>query len=140
MTKETEMTNQTRNPGAWRWGLAAGVLALAGALQGCGGGGGGTVCGDGQIQAAWTLSQNGTAVECVSGDTVTIKVDTDAMTMSFNCSDHVGTTPLIVGGVTHDVALQLTDANGTVLSQTGTMSLFVPCGTLTPTPNVDFAL
>jgi hypothetical protein len=125
---------------AWRPGIRGGLaigMAAMSLFLGCGGGGGGPAC-DAQIQTSWTLFQNGNPVECARGDTVTIRVDTDAMLMSFDCSAHAGITPVLQGGVTHGVTLQLTDINGTVLSQTATMSLFVPCGVVTQTPNVEF--
>ena len=133
------MRTQTKNWLAWRPGIRD-VLAMGAAMMslllGCGGGGGPS-CGA-QIQTSWDLFQNGNPVQCARGDTVTIRVDTDAMIQPFDCSAHAGITPDLQGGVTHGVTLQLTDINGTVLSQTATMSLFVPCGTVTQTPNVEF--
>jgi hypothetical protein len=38
------------------------------------------------------------------------------------------------------VSLKLFDKNGNVLSETGVMSLNVPCGTVMNTPRVEFSL
>jgi hypothetical protein len=135
------MATQTKRRLAWRPGIRDGLAMVMAVMSlslfpGCGGGGGPTC--EAQIQTSWEIFENGNPVECVRGDTVTIRVDTDSMIMSFDCSAHTGTTPVLQGGVTHGVALQLTDINGTVLSQTPTMSLFVPCGTVTQTPPVQF--
>ena len=130
------MTTKTKRQ-VWTFGALAGIAVLG--LTGCGGGGGGVSCG-GAISTSWVLDQNGQEVECADGDMVDIRVDTDAMTATFDCSAHSGVTLSVDGDATHDVSLVLYDVNGNVLSQTQNMQLYVPCGTTTPTPQVEFDL
>jgi hypothetical protein len=116
-----------------------GVVAVAG-LAGCGGGSPPPpACNlDSFITTTWSLEQGGQTVECLPGDVVSLRVDDNTMIADFDCSAHAGTTPAIEGGVTHSVSFQLTDASGKVLSQTGEMPLFVPCGAAQATPHVVF--
>jgi hypothetical protein len=116
-----------------------GVLGLCAAVifvPGCGGGGPGPACADGQIQVSWDLIESGNAVECAVGDEVDIGLD-GAFT-TFPCSDHVETTNLIVGGATHTLQFKLFDAAGNLLSLTTVMSIDVGCGQNVIAPNVDF--
>jgi hypothetical protein len=101
---------------------------------------GGGACADGAISTSWVLTENNQPVTCAPGDEVDLRVDTDAMTKTFPCSDLQGVSPAVTGGVSHNVSLKLFDKDGNVLSQTGTMALFVPCGTTQPTPKVTFSL
>jgi hypothetical protein len=101
---------------------------------------GSQTCAPGQIKTTWFLSQNGQQVACAPGDEVDLRVDTDAMTVTFPCADLMGTSPSVTGGVSHQVSLKLFDKNGNVLSETGVMSLNVPCGTVMNTPRVEFSL
>jgi len=112
-----------------------GLSALITAALGCGGGS--SSC-SANVAAEWVLTQNGTQVSCVPGDEVDINVD--GMTATFACSAGAGTTPAVAGGVSHNVSLGLFDSSGNNLSQTQTMSLFVPCGTITDIGQVEFAL
>jgi hypothetical protein len=115
-----------------------GVVAVAG-LAGCGGSPPPPTCQlDSFITTTWSLEENGAPVECLPGDVVSLRVDNNSMIADFDCSAHAGTTPAIEGGVTHSVSFQLTDASGKVLSQTGEMALFVPCGAAQATPAVVF--
>lgn len=100
----------------------------------------GSVCADGAISTSWVLTENNQPVTCAPGDEVDIRIDTDAMTKTFACSDLQGVSPPVTGGVSHQVSLKLFDKDGNVLSQTGTMALFVPCGATQPTPKVTFSL
>jgi hypothetical protein len=118
-----------------------GLLALAGAASGC------FVesspppppaCFDGAVAAEWTLTANGQAVSCAGGDTVDIVVD--GMTATFDCAAYAGVTPSVLGGANHNVSLALFNAAGAVLSQTQTMSLFVPCGTTQDIGNVELSV
>jgi hypothetical protein len=114
-----------------------GVVALGTSLQGCGG----DHCGAaGAIHARWALTQGGQTVQCLAGDQVLMRVDNDSMVFTFDCSDYEGLTTAIGSGYTHNVAFQLQDAGGNLLSQTNEMSLFVPCGATQDTPVVVFAL
>jgi hypothetical protein len=97
-------------------------------------------CAPSQIKTTWSLSQNGQPVSCAAGDEVDLRIDTDAMTVTFPCSAMMGTSPNVTGGVSHNVSLKLFDKNGVLLSETGVMSLQVPCGTVQSTPKVDFSL
>jgi hypothetical protein len=145
-TEEIEMITNTickRRDVRIGAGLALLTLATIGlGASGCGGDGGGPPanCAAGQIQTSWVLDEGGQQVECLSGDEVDLRVDTDAMTVTFDCSAHGGTTDAVEGGVSHDVSLKLFDANNNLLSSTSHMSLFVPCGVVQPTPQVDFSL
>jgi hypothetical protein len=137
------MTFETTN--GWMRGLglgaALGLLGLGSFLQGCGSGSPGSPCpGASAIQSSWDIFQNGQPVECFPGDTVTIRVDNDAMIQPFDCSDHTGITPPVDGGVTHRVSYALFDGSGNVLQQTPNMSLYVPCGVTQITPDVEFDL
>jgi hypothetical protein len=135
------MTNQRTN----RWGrlgsglVMLGVVGLGGALAGCGGGGAPppATCDDGTISTTWSLQQNGSPVDCATGDNVTITVD-DTMSMTYDCLSHGATTPSVQGGVNHAIAFDLRDAGGNLLSSTNDMSIFVPCGTVAQTPDVTF--
>jgi len=62
------------------------------------------------------------------------------MTATFACSPMTGTTPAVAGGVSHNVSLGLFDSSGNNLSQTQTMGLFTPCGTVTDIGQVEFPL
>jgi hypothetical protein len=112
-----------------------GLSALITAAIGCGGGSGSCAA---NVAAEWVLTQNGAQVSCLPGDEVDINVD--SMTATFACSAGAGTTPNVAGGVSHNVSLSLFDANNNLLSQTQTMSLFVPCATITDIGQVEFAL
>lgn len=101
---------------------------------------GGGACADGAISTTWALTENNQPVTCAPGDEVDMRIDTDAMTVTFPCSALQGTSPAVTGGVSHNVSLKLFDKDGNVLSQTGTMALFVPCGTTQATPKVTFSL
>jgi hypothetical protein len=136
-------TTTAAGRGARRVGLAAGLLAVTLLVPGCFVDGThsdpGYVCYDGRIQASWSLSENGQPVQCGLGDRVFIIVD--GQSVDFPCSDHTGTTPLVAGDAYHDVSLALYDANNVRLSKTlSTMSLYVGCGQVLVTQDVDFSL
>jgi hypothetical protein len=114
---------------------ALGVCAVVGLLDGCDSGCPGT-----RIQVSWHLVQFGHDVECVPGDTVSMRVDTDQMIVDFPCQAGVGLTPPVEGDVVHSVSLTLTDGRGNVLSQTADMGLGVGCGGTTIAPEVEFDL
>ncbi len=97
-------------------------------------------CPDTQIQLSWRLVQDGFDVECLPGDTVSVRVDSDRMIADFPCSDGAGVTPPLEGGVVHDLSFALTDGDGHVLSQTGGIDLGVACGGVTVGPEVDVHL
>jgi hypothetical protein len=97
-------------------------------------------CAPGNVQGRWFLSENGQQVQCAPGDEVDLLVDGLAVDPPFQCSAGTGISPPVTGGVNHSVALELYDANSVLLSRTNAMSLFVPCGTVQPTPLVDFSL
>ena len=127
--------------GKFRSLTALGLLALAGGASGCfveTSSSPPPTCLDGAVQAEWTLTSSGQVVSCLPGDTVDINVD--SMSAPFDCSLMAGQTPSVAGGLSHNVSLTLTDASGHVLSQTQTMSLFVPCGTVTDIGNVELSL
>jgi hypothetical protein len=113
-------------------GSLAAVLAAAALVQGCGG------SSSGNIRATWSVTENGAPVQCAPGDEVDIRVDTDAMTATFACSDLQGITPAVTCGVSHTVSLKLFDAQGNLLSTAAPMSIFVPCGVTQNTPPVVF--
>jgi hypothetical protein len=121
-----------------------GVGLLGASLQGCGGGGGhppSRTCNlAGQIHTTWAIHQAGQTVECLPGDQVLMRVDDDSMVFTFDCIDHEGLTTGIESDFTHNVAFQLQDGNGNVLSQTPSMALYVPCGAVQDTPLVIFSL
>jgi len=124
--------------GAWQRTLASvvGLVALTGMLGGCGDGG----CPSTRIQVSWHLVQGGQDVECIPGDTVSVRVDSDQMTVDFPCEAGVGLTPPVDGDVVHNVSLWLSDDRGHVLSQTADMGLGVGCGVTTIAPEVEFNL
>ena len=113
-----------------------GLTALAGLFGSCDGGG----CPPTRIQVSWHLVQFGRDVECIPGDTVSVRVDTNQMTVDFPCEAGAGLTPPVEGDVVHDVSLTLTDDRGNVLSQTADMGLGVGCGGTTIAPEVEFNL
>ena len=141
MTKESDMTNQTRNPGAWRWGLAVGLLALAGALQGCGGGGGGSpgVCTTALLQASWTITGNGAPLSCAQAGASEVDIIVDAMEKPFTCEAHSGVTPDFPPG-THSVTLELRDSSQNVLSRLGPMDVSFACGDVVDLGTVEVSL
>ncbi|HVZ72449.1 MAG TPA: hypothetical protein VHJ20_08750 [Polyangia bacterium] len=137
----TTDTNKITLPARLRTGLAAVALAAAGALvPGCGGSDSGGACYDGEIQTSWVLTQGGQVVECAPGDEVDMRVDDDNHIFTFNCSDHAGSVPSVPGGQTHVLSFALYDANSVLLSSTGDMSFFLPCGVSKATPQVEFPL
>jgi hypothetical protein len=117
----------------------AGLLVAAALVQGCGGNSGGA-CFPGRIQTTWILTENGAPVQCAPGDEVDLIVDGLTADPAFQCSAHTGISPEVEGGVSHAVSLKLFDGNNNLLSQTGIMSLFVSCNSVTNTPQVDFSL
>ena len=140
MTKETEMTNQTKNRGAWRWGPVVGVLALAGALQGCGGGGSSHgPCNTAALQASWAITGNGVAVSCAQAGASEVDLIIDSMEVNFDCNAHFGSTPDFGPG-THQVTLELRDSSQTVLSRLGPMTESFGCGEVIDLGTVEFSL
>lgn len=97
-------------------------------------------CAPGNVQGRWYLTENELPVSCAPGDEVDLIVDGLAVDPPFQCSALSGISPPVTGGVNHAVSLKLFDANDVLLSETGIMSLFVPCGTVQPTPQVNFSL
>jgi hypothetical protein len=97
------------------------------------------ICSPGMISTTWSLTENGQPVSCAPGDEVGMRVDTDDMTVTFQCSAMQGVSPPVSGG-NHSVSFKLFDKDGNVLSQTGTMTLAVACGATQPTPKVTFSL
>jgi hypothetical protein len=100
------------------------------------------VCGDSQITVGWVVTGNGNSLSCAQAGVteVDIRVDTDQMIAPFDCNAHVGTTPLIAGGVNHDVSLALLDSAGNVVSFTPDRRVFVPCDTNTDLGNIELSL
>jgi len=122
-----------------RYGLRKIVLvALAAVAAGVFGCGGSSSSCSANVAAEWVLTENGVQVSCQPGDEVDINVD--SMSATFACSDGGGTTASLAGGVNHNIDLTLFDASSTSLSQTQTMSLFVPCGVTTDIGLVEFSL
>jgi hypothetical protein len=122
-----------------RYGLHKVVLvALAAVATGVFGCGGSSSSCSANVAAEWILTENGVQVSCQPGDEVDINVD--SMSATFACSDGGGTTASLAGGVNHNIDLTLFDASSTSLSQTQTMSLFVPCGVTTDIGLVEFSL
>ena len=115
--------------------LAAAVTLSAVAI-GCGGGSGSSCAAN--VTAEWIVTENGAVVACLPGDEVDLNIDD--MTATFACSAGAGTTPALVGNVSHNIDLTLFDASNNVLSQTQSMSIFVPCGTITDIGQVEFSL
>ena len=111
------------------------LAAIAAGGIGCGGGSSSCAA---NVAAEWFLTENGAQVSCVPGDEVHINVTN--LTTSFVCSDMAGTTATVAGGVSHAISLSLFDATNTLLSQTETRSVFVPCGTITDIGLVEFSL
>jgi len=134
---ETSMPVSRRPMSFLRGALFVVALGAVGLLGGCDEDNG---CLDTQVQVSWHLVQDGVDVECLPGDTVSVRVDTDRMTADFPCSAGVGITPPVAGGVVHNVSLVLSDAEGNVLSQTADMGLGVACGATTVAPEVEFRL
>jgi hypothetical protein len=121
-----------------RYGVRIALVVLAAVSTGaisCGGGG--SVSCAANVAAEWVVTENGVVVSCLPGDEVDINVD--AMTATFPCSDGTGVTPDLAGGVNHAISLTLFDASGNTLSQTPTMSVFVPCGSITDIGLVQFS-
>lgn len=122
-----------------RYGLPKiALVALAAVSTGTFGCGGGSNACSANVAAEWVLTENGVQVSCVPGDEVDINVDN--MSATFACSDGGGTTASLAGGVNHNIDLTLFDASSTSLSQTQTMSVFVPCGVTTVIGLVEFSL
>lgn len=138
------MTTKTNNCGTRRLGLRGGsmavaVFAAAGLFAGCGGGGGGGgggACADGQIQTAWDFVPG---AGCLPGDQVVVRVDDNTMLQTLPCTAGGGITPAVEGGVTHTVDLTLFDGTDTLIEQSPQVSIFVPCGSVAPTPTYDFS-
>ena len=106
------------------------------AAIGCGGGTSSSCAAN--VTAQWIVTENGAVVACLPGDEVDLNIDD--MTATFACSAGAGTTPALAGGVNHLIDLTLFDASNNVLSQTQSMSVFVPCGTITDIGPVEFSL
>jgi len=115
------------------YGLA--LAALAAISISCGGGS--SSC-PANVAAEWIVTENSVVVACLPGDEVDINVD--SMRATFPCSDMAGITPDLAGGVNHSISLTLFDAGNNVLSQTPTMSVFVPCDSITDIGQVEFSL
>jgi hypothetical protein len=131
---------QRLRPGLMALGFLGALALVPGCFVDSGPGPGPAVCGDGQIQPSWIITVNKQVVECAPGDEVDMRVDSDATIFTFPCSDHNGITTPVAGGVQHNVSFRLFDANNNILSETGSMPLFVPCDTIQPTPRVEFSL
>ncbi len=122
-----------------RYRLHIALVALAGVFIGAAGcGGGGSIACGANVAAEWIVTENGALVSCLPGDEVDINVD--SMRATFACSDGAGTTPDLEGGINHAISLTLFDPAGVVLSQTPTMSVFVPCDSITDIGQVEFSL
>jgi hypothetical protein len=118
------------------------LAALAATAAGCGGGHshGQVVCGTGAVFATWTITAGGAAVSCAQVGATEVDINVDNMSAPFSCNDHQGTTPEVVGGVTHNVSLSLLDSGGNVLSQTQTMGLLVHCDTVEDIGDVELSV
>jgi hypothetical protein len=116
--------------------MLAALGAVSAAAIGCGGGGGGS-CGA-NVTAEWIVTQNSVVVSCLPGDEVDLNIDD--MSATFACAAGAGTTPAVAGGISHNIDLTLFDASNNVLSQTQSMSVFLPCGTITDIGQVEFSL
>ena len=112
------------------------LAAVSIGAGGCGGGGSGACAAN--VAAEWVLTENGVQVSCQPGDEVDINIDN--MSATFACSAGAGTTASLAGGVSYNIDLTLFDAANNTLSQTQTMSVFVPCGTITDIGLVEFSL
>jgi hypothetical protein len=135
MTKETEMTDQTKNRWAWRRGLAVGVLALGGVLHGCGGGGPPPpACDPPAIGVTWIIDKAATGARLSCAQAAATEVDLNVNNTAFPADCNAGqvlTTTLAPGNYNVDLTLLGPDANGTlqILSQTPTMTVQVlSCG------------
>ena len=115
--------------------MLAGLAAISAAAIGCGGGS--SSCGA-SVTAEWIVTENGVQVACLPGDEVDLNVDN--MTVTFACSAGAGTTPTLAGGESRNIDLTLFDAQNNVLSQTQSMSIFLPCGAITDIGPVEFSL
>jgi hypothetical protein len=93
-------------------------------------------CGAGAVQAEWTVTASGSAVSCAQVGATEVDINVNDMSAPFNCTDVSGVTPAVTGGVSHAVSLTLLDSSNNVLSQTQTMSLFVPCNRTVDIGNV----
>jgi hypothetical protein len=144
MTKETGMTNQTKNRGAWRWGLAAGVLALTGMLGGCGGGGSPPpACDPPAIGVTWFIDKAATGAHLNCDQAAATEVDLNVNNTPFQADCNAGqvvTTTLAPGDYNVDLTLLGPDANGTlqVLSQTSSMTVHVSSCGITDLGDVPF--
>jgi hypothetical protein len=114
------------------------LVALAAVATGAVGCGSGSNACSANVAAEWILTENGVQVACQPGDEVDINVDD--MSETFACSRGSATTSSLVGGVSHAIDLTLFDASSNSLSQTQTMSVFVPCGVITDIGLVEFSL
>jgi hypothetical protein len=112
------------------------LAAVSMGVVGCGGGGS-NAC-SASVAAEWVLTENGVQVSCEPGDEVDINVDD--MSATFACSAGAGTTASLAGGVSYNIDLTLFDAASNTLSQTQTMSVFLPCGAITDIGLVEFSL
>jgi hypothetical protein len=96
------------------------AAALPLSLAACGGGGGHTNC-TANLQMSWQINSN---VTCESVGATTVEVILDGVSSHVACNTF-GTT---IGGLlpgTHVAQVRLEDANGTVLSDTGAMSIAI---------------
>jgi hypothetical protein len=140
-------TDTKKNWWARRFGLRAalmvlGTLSLGGLLQGCFGGGGSSVCGPSAIQAEWVITGSGVPISCqtAGATTVSLMVDDVSMIADFDCGAHVGSTPSIAGGRSHNVSLVLLDGAGNVLSEVPATRVSVPCDSVLDLGTVEFSL
>jgi hypothetical protein len=118
---------------------AVGFLGALALLPGCFVDSGSSSCGVGAIHASWELrSATGQIVECSAGSMVEMRVDTDAMTIKFPCTDHEGTSPGVDPLVSHVVSLRLLDAHNQEVAFVDPMNVFVDCGQIADTPPIEF--
>jgi hypothetical protein len=96
------------------------VLPLSLSLAGCGGGSHGGNC-TANLQMSWQIDSN---VTCESVGATTVEVILDGASSTVACNTY-GTT---IGGLlpgTHTAQVQLKDAGGTVISDTGAMTIAI---------------
>lgn len=122
--------------GKWTKWIKARTLAMAGAflltgsaLSGCviESSGPSNVCGPSEVTLTWVVEGSAGPVPCSQVGAAYVYLYVNDTPYQFSCSAYAGRTTAITGGATYNIGLTLTDASNHVLSQTQTMSAYVPC-------------
>lgn len=122
--------------GKWTKWIKARTLAMAGAflltgsaLSGCviESSGPSNVCGPSDITFTWVVEAAGGPISCAQAGAAYVYLYVNDTPYRFTCTAYAGRTTAITGGTTYDIGLQLTDSSNNILSQTQTMSAYVPC-------------